>query len=302
VSEFKVNIVDRGRKFLYLRCIDPVTGKPVEKTSGATTRKDAQKAAGKWEAELREGRFKPASRITWAEFWERYDNEIMPGLAAKTAKKSLTIRSVAEQEMNPQRMAQITAGWLSTFRAKLRGRGCTEATIDGYVAHLGSALTWAVRWKMLAERPDTGGSSRKSKGKKSKGRPITGEEFDRLLAKVPDIVLKDERNPRISRDPAESARIVDSWRHYLRGLWLSGLRLGESLELYWDRHDRLCVDLSGRRPMLRIPGQLQKSGNDEVLPITPDFAEFLEQTPEKQRRGRVFQPRRRLHSGRPAVR
>lgn len=162
---------------------------------------------------------------------------------------------------------------------------------------LGSALTWAVRWGMLPKRPDMGGGSKKSKGKMSKGRPITGEEFDRMLAKVPDIVLKDERNPRISRDYADSERIVESWRHYLRGLWLSGLRLGESLELFWDRDDRPRIDLSGRRPMLRIPGALQKSGKDEILPITPGFAEFLEQTPERRRRERVFNPLRRLHGG-----
>lgn len=293
----KVHVVDRGRTFLYLRYIDPVTGKPVEKSSGTAVRKDAAKAAGKWESELREGRYKPASKVTWAEFWKRYDEEVAPGLAEKTVHKSLTIRSVVEAEVNPQRMAQITAGWISTLRAKLRARGCTEATIGGYVAHLSSALTWAVRWGMLAERPDLGGSSRTPKGKRSKGRALCLEEFERLLDKVPDVVLKDEKNPRISRDADDSERIVESWRHYLRGLWLSGLRLGESLELYWDREDRLRVDLTGRRPMLWIPGALQKSGKDEVLPITPDFAEFLLETPPHERRGRVFNPLRRCHAG-----
>jgi hypothetical protein len=38
----------------------------------------------------------------------------------------------------------------------------------------------------------------------------------------------------------------------------------------------------------RIRGESQQSGRDELTPLTPDFAEFLLQTPEGERRGRVF--------------
>ncbi len=118
---------------------------------------------------------------------------------------------------------------------------------------------------------------RRAKGQKlMKGRPITGEEFERMLAKVPDVV-------------GEAA--ATSWTHYLNGLWHSGLRLAESLELHWDRDDKLCVDLSGKRPMLRIPAALEKSNQDRLLPIAPEFAEFLLVTPEAQRVGPVFSPR-----------
>ena len=85
-----------------------------------------------------------------------------------------------------------------------------------------------------------------------------------MLAKVESIV---------------GAEAAPSWKHYLRGLWLSGLRLEESLELYWDRDDQLCVDLSGKRPMLRIPGELEKGNQDRLLPMAPEFAEFLLATP-----------------------
>ena len=87
-------------------------------------------------------------------------------------------------------------------------------------------------------------------------------------------------------DPAA----VESWRHYLNGLWLSGLRLEESLNLYWDRSDRLRIELNGRRPMMRIPAECEKGHRDRLLPITPDFAAFLLKTPEAARRGPVFRP------------
>ena len=56
----------------------------------------------------------------------------------------------------------------------------------------------------------------------------------------------------------------------------------------WHRRDKLCVDLSGKFPMLRIPGNLQRSGRDQLYPMAPEFAELLEATPEGERRGRVF--------------
>ena len=66
--------------------------------------------------------------------------------------------------------------------------------------------------------------------------------------------------------------------------------LPESLELYWDRDDKLCADLSGRYAMLHIPAELEKGHQDRLLPIAPEFAEFLEATPKKERTGRVFRP------------
>ena len=94
-------------------------------------------------------------------------------------------------------------------------------------------LSWGVRMGLLAKLPSIE-IPRRAKGQKlMKGRPITGEEFERMLAKVPDVV-------------GEAA--ATSWTHYLNGLWHSGLRLAESLELHWDRDDKLCVDLSASGP------------------------------------------------------
>lgn len=79
-----------------------------------------------------------------------------------------------------------------------------------------------------------------------------------------------------------------AWRFYLRGLWTSGLRLKESLELYWDRDDKLHPILTGRYPMLRIPAELEKGHKDRLLPMAPEFARLLEAVPQSQRTGPVF--------------
>lgn len=105
-----------------------------------------------------------------------------------------------------------------------------------------------------------------------KGRPITAEEFDRMLAVLPKVRPDD----------------APAWIHYLTGLWLSGLRREESIALSWEEDAPFHADLTGRRPAFRIYGEAQKSGRDEVLPMTPDFAQFLTETPEAERHGLVF--------------
>ena len=101
------------------------------------------------------------------------------------------------------------------------------------------------------------------------------EEFERMLDKVVAVV----------GDVA-----APSWQHYLRGLWTSGLRLGESLDLHWDRPDKLRVDMDGKRPMLHIPAELEKGNKDRLLPMAPEFAEFLAAVPPEERTGPVFKP------------
>jgi integrase len=49
-----------------------------------------------------------------------------------------------------------------------------------------------------------------------------------------------------------------------------------------------AVDLSGRFPGFRIEAKAQKGKRSEKVPMTPDFAEWLLQTPEEDREGPVF--------------
>jgi integrase len=113
---------------------------------------------------------------------------------------------------------------------------------------------------------------KRARGRKMKGGALVGEQFDRMLAAVPKVRTHD----------------APEWTRYLTALWLSGLRLEESVALSWDSDAPFAVDLSGRRPRFRIKGEAQKSGQDELLPMTPDFAELILRTPESERRGRVF--------------
>ncbi len=62
--------------------------------------------------------------------------------------------------------------------------------------------------------------------------------------------------------------------------------------LYWDRDDRLSIDLTGKHPMFRILGELEKGGRDRMLPMAPEFAQMLDRVPESDRKGLVFKIKR----------
>jgi integrase len=172
------------------------------------------------------------------------------------------------------RLSDVTSPLITSFATRLREKGNAEATIARHLRHLKAAMRWANAEGHLMKLPKFTMPKRAKGAKAMRGRAITTEEFERMLAAVPAIV-----------EPVAA----DSWRFFLRGLWLSGLRLSESLTLRWDdKPGSIVVDLGGRRPMLRIPAEAEKGFQDRLLPITPQFAQLLQSVPEGQRRGRVF--------------
>ncbi|MCP4785318.1 MAG: site-specific integrase, partial [Fuerstiella sp.] len=80
-----------------------------------------------------------------------------------------------------------------------------------------------------------------------------------------------------------------SVRFLLRGLWTSGLRLGEAIGLTWDIWaDGIRVDVSSKFTVLLISGEDEKGGQDREYAVAPEFDDFLRAIPESQRQGHVF--------------
>ena len=81
-EEIKVYVVEYpDRKNLVMRYRDPVTGKQVQRSTGANKKREAERIAAKWEAELRERRYQKRNRMTWADFRDRYQQERLSTLA-----------------------------------------------------------------------------------------------------------------------------------------------------------------------------------------------------------------------------
>ena len=285
--QFRVWVCDlKGRSTYQLQWRDPTTRKmrqrttPIKKTGLKRDKKEAERLAAKLEMELRNKTSNDPTKLSWEDFRQRYEEEHLPGLAKRTIEKTSSVLDRFETEMNPNRLSVIDERMLSHYVKSLRSgensKKLTESTIQSHLAHLKALLNWAKDQRIINEAPifPKIKRSRNTRGQKiMKGRPITLEEFERMLEVVPQVV--GEAN-------------AEQWRFYLRGLWYSGLRLSESLEFYWDRQDKLHLTTSGRYTMMKIPCELEKGHKDRVLPLAPDFVELLDSIPKNERTGRVF--------------
>lgn len=298
----KVWVAKFGDRAHYqLQWRDPITSRlrtkstRIRRSGLARDRKVAERMAGELEVKLNAGEAVIPSRFLWQDFRARYEAEVVPGLAPRTGEKISSVFDRFEADINPRRLWDVDEKRLSAFVSNLRkgegGRGkLAESTIAGHLAHLKAALNWAKLQKLITHLP---GFPRIKRAKMSKGakvmrgRPITTEEFERMLGKVEDVV---------------GQAAADRWTLFLRGLRASGLRLTESLELYWDREDKLHPVLTGKFPMLRIPADLEKGNKERLLPMAPEFAQLLNKVPEPERTGPVFKLERADGKpGRPAV-
>jgi integrase len=56
----------------------------------------------------------------------------------------------------------------------------------------------------------------------------------------------------------------------------------------WDFEAPFAIDLSDRHPRFRIFAEAEKGRRDRLLPMTPDFADFVLQVPARKREEDVF--------------
>lgn len=110
-----------------------------------------------------------------------------------------------------------------------------------------------------------------------KGRPITGEEFERMLDVAPKIV---------------GQSVASSWQFALRILWESGFRVGDLMNFSWDdeRHIHpVWPKRQGQHATVVIPSS-QKNGRVQEIPLLPGLNVVLMSVPEKDRTGWIANP------------
>lgn len=138
-----------------------------------------------------------------------------------------------------------------------------------------AAYNWAFEQGWLEEQPRFR-KKKRSKSKKMKGRPLTENEFKLLLESVELVV-------------GQVAK--DSWTYLIRGLWQSGLRLDEIMNLSWDIPSTISPEWpEGKLPILKIPAAMQKNDTEEDIPLLSWFEQVLLETPASGRTGWIFNP------------
>jgi integrase len=141
-----------------------------------------------------------------------------------------------------------------------------------YLRTLRAALGWACDEAELIKSAPKIRARRKLKRKRGmRSRPITGEEFDRILKAVSEIRPRD----------------AAAWLDFIKGLPMSSLRIDELRRLSWDEGAELSIDQTGRYPVIKMLAEGHKAGEDCYQPITPEFWALISR-PGRLRTGHVF--------------
>ena len=220
--------------------------------------------------------------MAWAEFRERYRELQLSGLRERSADCADDRLDIAERILKPRTLADVAdSEALHELQAKLlageesRYGTRSAVTTRNYIVSLMAALNWAATMGWLAVVPKVR-KVKVSKRRQMKGRPITLEEFERMLANVEAVV---------------GAEAAASWRYVLRAAWESGLRLDELMHLHWSDGRYIVPQWpADGLPELAIPATMQKNDTEESIPLLPGFETLLLETPEIERFGWVLNP------------
>lgn len=298
----KVRIVKAKNRGLQIRYKNPQTGKEVRIGAGTHDMEVAKEVKKEIEAKLQLGidaapaaRREGGPKMSWESFREQFDQ--LKIFRTENARYSMeykldVIEEIAKpktlgQMAEPRRLAELQARLragepMRKVGGKMQLRPRSPHSVKSYMGHLIAALNWAhkpmgwlpgpVQFTMLDVDRKT-----------NKGRSLTTEEFERMLTACESVCKHD----------------AESWKHLLRGLWETGLRLSEALCMTWDDQKTIRPEWPRRgRPVLVIPAAMQKSRKDETIPMLPAFEAMLRKIPEGERSGFVFNPSPRRGSRR----
>ena len=310
----KVRIAEPKNRPIQLRYTDPETKKEIRISTGSRDYAEAERQKRKLEAKLLLGiDAKPEARnvygpnMSWELFREEYSNRYLSTLRPKSAMDAESRLNLIERILKPKILSDVAnrdamesvqskllagegkplkkdaKGKLAKAEVVPRSPHTVKTTMSSFVA----ALNWACEVGWLDYVPKVR-KVKTSKLRASKGRPLTPDEFKRMLNVTGVVVGKDS---------------AESWRFLLRGLWSSALRLDEILNVSWTDTDAIRpIWEPGREPELFIPHHLQKNATEESIPLLPWFEDVLLEVPEEDRIGWVFNPGPVAHSqGRPPV-
>jgi len=278
-------------RHIQLRYTCQKTGKEMRVSTGTTDRREAEKKRRELEARIVLGQ--PVIQVqkanqsnpdmSWQDFREQYRTLQLATLRTKSQIDAENRLDIAERILKPKTLADLAStNAIQTLQEKLlngasslRNKPRSKHTVRGYVTAVLAALNWAYQQGWI-EKPVKFRKLKVAKSRRMKGRPLTLEEFQKMLGAVSQVVGEDG---------------AKSWEYLLQGLWESALRLGELLRLSWDLPNSIQPRWSeGSCPTLEIPADLQKNDKDESIPLLPGFEKLLQETPVEQRTGWVFCP------------
>lgn len=256
-----------GRRYLQLRWRD-AKGRMRQQSARTTQHRQAERMAVRKAHQLNAEA--ALAGISWETIRKRFTREHVHHVDRRTKAAYRTAMNRFEDTVPFNFAYEITDDLLAQFVEQCETDGLSPSSIRTYLRHLQTVWRCMVRWGMLAAVPHC----RAPKvDRAARGRPLTGEEFERILAAI---------------GAALPSRLVAAWQWDARLLWLTGLRIGDAHQLSWPGdHSRIQIHgIDRRRPMVWFPAGRDKSRRESSTPLTPDAIELLRT--EQNRDGYVF--------------
>lgn len=286
----KVRIVRPSRRPFQLRYKCPIENREIRISVGSRDEEDARTQKRELESKLVLGLATQPKQnkvigleMAWEDFRENYRVLHLATVRKNTAAHAESRLDHAQRILKPKSLGDLAdPNSLQQLQAQLlagahsrRKKPRSVHTVRGYMNCILAALNWAYLQGWLPAAPKVR-KIKTPKQKMMKGRPITAEEFEKMVVATVTVV-------------GEEA--AESWRHVLRGLWESALRLDELMHVSWDKPGTIRpVWKEGQLPILEIPAALQKNDTEESIPLLPWFDALLKETPPERRHGWVFNP------------
>jgi integrase len=253
----------KDRPTLMLQWLDPGTGRRKSKSAGTADEREAEAARVDLEADLNNGRYQEASRMTWEKFRELFTEEYVAPLRPSTRRVYANVLNLFERVCNPRVLRGISERTVSAFAAGLRrqpgngGGTMAPGTVKARLQFLHTALAWAADQGLLPKCP----RFPTVKVPQKVPQPVPAESFERLVDKAPDPQM----------------------RAFLLCGWLAGLRITEAMALEWQENDE-APWLDFARDRIILPAEFVKADRDQWVPLDPALRAALEALPRRGRR------------------
>jgi len=245
----RVKVVTTRRRDCYVLRWQEPGGRWRQRQARATRWPSACREASQLEQELATD---CRSSMPLAALVDRFEAERCGGRANYNLRSML---ARCQAEAGCQVLGELTPAVISRTQAAMQAEGRPATTIRGYLQHLRAALQWAHDMQLIEEVPLMRLPKARG-GSKMRSRPITGEEFDRLLLAV----------PKVKRQPLP-------WLRLINVLYWGGLRIGEAARLTQAWGGGFQIDLDHRPPVFNI--SQQKNGQVQQVPVAPELVGYL---------------------------
>lgn len=278
MRKIKVRICDTARNGIVFKWTDR-SGKPRQRSHVGKSTKNAVAEA---KVELEDELNRTGAGSNWARFRLRYERMHLLNLERRSQGKPRTMMDRFETVLRDNGVdscSEITEEHVFEVEENMLCMGIQPSTVQSNMQTLWAVLNWGADRKLLPRlhRPRRRTTKKERQQRKSKGRSLTLEEIDRMIAAVkanpivnPDCKVKYKTHVRQKRECPE--RIVRA----IQAMRFLGLRLEDCQYFHWEPRDdcHYPVNLHGKTPMLHL-AVTQKSGEEQEIPLTPDAVAWL---------------------------